>query len=162
MTVQIRDSRVIDQKQFIQALAFLTPMDDHINHEENTNLYIAFSFSEKSGLTRIAEREFYNVAFLKLLTEFSNAAKNAVSYLVYIVAKRRQPPLYSEDTQTKVEDLPETVPQPKSKKTSKVERKDIKIKSEPGILIKKETKPKKATSRVKVCLYNAFKSYSVY
>lgn len=161
-TVQTRDSRITDQRQFINALALLVPIDEHINHPENTNLYIAFSFTEKQGPIRVAAREFDDATVLKLLSEFSDSKKNAITYLVFLVAERLQPLSYSRN-----QELPSLVATDKSTKTgelsssnsqSQLYQKDNKSE----LLIEKEKVNDKKKSKPAVRLYNFFCSFYCY
>jgi hypothetical protein len=161
MTAHTRDSRIADQHQFINALALLVPIEDHINHPENTCLYIAFSFNEKQGPVRVAEREFTDARFLKLLVEFNDVKKGALSYLVFVVAERRQPQLYSRDQEPEP-----TLPKPKLAKgrkpsTSKSRSRSRSKKNKSPPLSEEEDTDDVKAINPRVCLYNTFSIFKL-
>ena len=151
--VSVRDSRVVNQEAFIETLAILVNIERHIRHKENTDLYIAFSFTESRGPVKVGPHEFEGTGILRLLTDFGDTTKKAISRMVYIVAERPQPQLYSKSLGPKSEETAKPSKGTKKKERSQSKGKEVQVKSEPDSKIKKEPlDTQRAGSKVR--LYN--------
>jgi hypothetical protein len=156
VTVQTKNSPINNMEQFIERLALLCDINEHINHKDGERTYIGFRFDEKTGPVRVGKQAFENTTVLKLLQDFSGASKkNAISNMVYVISERAEPPMYGQEQPAKAASEPPPSKETKLNKKAKSKEKPgtIKKEKESGIKIKKE---KIEVMDMVVCPYNRF------
>ena len=151
----MRDCKIESMQHFINVLAEHFTLQEHISHSDNTSLYIAFYFAEKSGPTKVAASDFKNTTLRQLLDDPSKSQQKSAINTVYICVERPEPVLYSEDT--KASDSKASMP---SFKPTTKQRKSQSARSnkhqETKSVIKAEPEDKVEPLDITVCLYNSF------